>query len=147
MTSTTFRAYCSDDFRACIELFDANCPEFLAPIERKDYVEFLEDAPSSYEVCVAEGHVIGTFGLSGDSRIEKRIDWIMVEPQSQGMGVGAKIMQRVVDLGRASKTKTVGLATSQMVAPFFQKYGAATLSVTKDGWAPGYDRVDMVLVL
>jgi len=147
MTNLAFRPYCKDDFNACIDIFDANCPEFVALIERQDYEEFLEDQPKSYEVCEVAGQVIGVFGLSGESKIEKRLDWIMVGTKDQGMGVGAKIMERVIHLGRKSNTRTVGLATSQKVAPFFERYGATTISTTKDGWALGLDRVDMVLPL
>ena len=128
-------------------IFDDNCPESLAPDERQDYEEFLEDPPKSYEVCEVDGLLTGVFGLDGDSKIEKRLQWIMVGKKAQGMGVGAKIMERVMHLGRQSNTKTVGLATSQKAAPFFEKYGAVSISTTKDGWGPGLDRVDMVLTL
>lgn len=147
MTNFVFRPYCKDDFHACIDIFDSNCPEFLSPSERQDYEEFLQDPPKSYEVCEVDGQVIGVFGLSGDSKIEKRLDWIMVGTKTQGMGVGERIMGRVIHLGRTSNTRTVGLATSQKVAAFFEKYGATTISTTKDGWALGLDRVDMVLPL
>ncbi len=147
MIDFAFRPYCNDDFQACIDIFDANCPEYLAVIERQDYEKFLEDPPKSYEVCEVGGQVIGVFGLSGDSKIEKRLDWIMVGTKAQGMGVGARIMERVIHQGRKSNTRKVGLATSQKVAPFFEKYGATTISITKDGWALGLDRVDMVLPL
>ncbi|MDX2410354.1 MAG: GNAT family N-acetyltransferase [Woeseiaceae bacterium] len=147
MTKIAFRPYRKGDFNACIDIFDANCPEYLAPSERQDYEKFLEDPPKGYEVCEIDGQVIGVFGLIGDSKIEKRLNWILVDAKTQGMGVGARIMERVIHLGRQSKTKTVGLATSQKVAPFFEKYGATTTSITRDGHGLGIDRVDMVLPL
>lgn len=147
MTNFAFRSYCKDDFDACIDIFDANCPEFLAPVERQDYEEYLEYPPKSYEVCELDGQVVAAFGLDGDSKIEKRLHWIMIDTKAQGMGLGARIMERVIHLGRKSNTRTVGIATTQIVKPFFEKYGATAILTTKDGWALGYDRVDMVLPL
>ena len=71
-----FRLYCKDDFHACIDIFDANCPEYLASNERQDYEDFLEVPPKGYEVCEVDGRVIGAFGLLGDSKNEKRINWM-----------------------------------------------------------------------
>jgi len=147
MKSFAFRPYRNDDFEACMRIFDENCPEYLAPIERQDYEEFLKASPENYEVCEFSGQVIGAFGLSGNSKTETRLEWIIVGTNSQGLGVGAKIMDRVIQLGRKSNTKAIGLATSQFVAAFFEKCGATTIATTKDGWAVGYDRIDMVLPL
>ncbi len=147
MTSITFRPYCKDDYQACIDIFDANCPVYLAPSERKDYESFLDASPEGYEVCVVDGRVLGVFGLIGDSKSEKRLNWIMVDSKTHGMGIGARIMERVIHLGRSSETTAIGLSTSQKVAAFFEKYGATTTSMTKDGHGPGIDRVDMVLPL
>ena len=63
------------------------------------------------------------------------------------MGVGAMIMERAIHLGRKSKSKTIGLSTSQKVAPFYEKYRAQITSITKDGYGPGIDQVEMVLPL
>ena len=50
MINITFRPYCSADYQACTEIFDANCPEFFVPIERQEYENFLEGLPVGYEV-------------------------------------------------------------------------------------------------
>lgn len=142
-----FRPYCRTDYPACLDLFDSNCPEFFAPDERQDYQCFLEGSPEGYEICEVDGWVLGVFGLSGDSSNEQRLNWLMVDAKAQGKGLGAMIMERAIRLGRRSESKTLGIATSQKVAPFYQKYGAQTISVTKDGYGPGIDRVDMVLPL
>ena len=145
--NVTFRPYRRTDYPTCIELFNSNCPEFFAPDERRDYQCFLEGSLEGYEVCEVDGRVLGVFGLSGDSTNEQRLSWLMVDSKAHGRGLGAMIMKRVIHLGRKSESKTIGLATSQKVAPFYEKYGAQTTSVTKDGYGPGLDRVDMVLPL
>jgi GNAT superfamily N-acetyltransferase len=147
MINISFRPYCSVDNQACTSIFDANCPEFFAPNEREKYQKFLECAPEGYEVCEVDGQVLGAFGLFGDGQDAKTLNWILLDPQTHGMGVGSKIMERVIQLGRASKAKKVRIAASQKSAPFFSKFGARTTSTSSDGWGPGMHRVDMVLPL
>jgi len=143
--STIFRSYCSTDFQACTDIFDANCPEFFAPNERQEYEEFLKDVSQAYDVCEVDGQVLGAFGLFDDGTNEKRLNWILLDPQSQGIGIGLKIMERVLHLGRKTRTKSVNIAASQKSAPFFAKFGATITTITENGWGPGMHRVDMVL--
>jgi GNAT superfamily N-acetyltransferase len=147
MISISFRPYCSVDKQACTRIFDANCPEFFAPNEREEYHKFLDCAPEGYEVCEVDGRVLGAFGLFGDGEDAKTLNWILLDPQSHGMGVGSKIMERVIHLGRASEAKKVRIAASHKSAPFFSKFGARTTATSSDGWGPGMHRVDMVLPL
>ena len=35
----------------CLDIFDANCPEFFAPNERQEYENFLNCDSKGYEVC------------------------------------------------------------------------------------------------
>jgi GNAT superfamily N-acetyltransferase len=161
MINITFRQYCSVDNQACTSIFDANCPEFFALNEREEYQDFLECASEGYEVCEVDGRVLGAFGLSGDGQEAKTLNWILLDPQTHGIGVGSRIMERVIHLGRTSEAimervihlgrtseaKMVRIAASQKSAPFFAKFGARTASTTTDGWGPGMHRVDMVLPL
>ena len=147
MISISFRPYCSVDKQACTSIFDANCPEFFAPNEREEYHKFLDCAPEGYEVCEVDGRVLGAFGLFGDGEEAKTLNWILLDPQTHGMGVGSKIMERVIHLGRASEAKKVRIAASHKSAPFFSKFGARTTATSSDGWGPGMHRVDMVLPL
>ena len=128
-------------------MFDANCPEFFAPNERQDYESFLQDVPEAYEVCIFDGRLLGAFGLLTNGKNEKRINWILIDTDTQGLGIGSKIMERAIHLARTSNTKTVNIAASQKSAPFFARFGAIVTATTKDGWGSGMDRVDMVLVL
>lgn len=130
-----------------MDIFDANCPEYFAPNEREEYERFLEEVHDDYEVCEADGRVCGAFGLFDDGQSVKALNWILLDPETQGIGVGSKIMERVENLGRASATKIVRIAASHKSAPFFARFGANTTSLTKDGWGPGMDRVDMELKL
>ena len=117
-----------------MDIFDANCPEYFAPNERHEYEDFLEDVPDDYEVCEADGRVCGAFGLFDDGDSVKALNWILLDPKTQGIGVGSKIMERVEYLGRASETKIVRIAASHKSAPFFARFGAIATSLTRDGW-------------
>ena len=145
MTTITFRPYHRGDYDACMHIFDTNCPLYLAPGERQDYESFLDSSPAGYEVCEVDGRISGVFGLLANDDGEIRLNWIMVDSNSHGTGLGARIMERVLQLARRSGATAIGLSTTQKIAPFFTKYGAATMSMTKDGYGPGLDCVDMVL--
>ena len=147
MTNITFRPYRDADRQACISIFDANCPEFFALNERQEFEEFLERISGGYEVCEVDGEVLGAFGLFVDSENMKRLNWILLDPQTQGIGVGSMIMERVIQMGRTTQTKAVKIAASHKSAPFFARFGASSTSLTKNGWGPGMDRVDMELPL
>ena len=147
MTNRTFRPYRASDRQACIDIFDANCPQYFAPNERQDYDDFLAKSPQEYEVCESDGRVLGAFGLSAHNEKEETLNWILLDPETQGMGVGSEIMHRVIHRCRSSEITTVKIAASHKSAPFFAHFGAATISTTKDGWGPGMGRVDMELLI
>jgi GNAT superfamily N-acetyltransferase len=140
-----FRPYSESDKQACIDIFDANCPEYFAPNERQDYEEFLESAPQDYEVCEGDGRVLGAFGVFDHGENDKILNWILLDPNTQGRGVGSKIMERVMRQVRTSGATTMRIAASHKSAPFFAKFGATIVSTTKDGWGPDMNRIDMLL--
>ncbi len=63
LTNVTFRPYNASDRQACIDIFDANCPEYFAPNERQEFDEFLDSAPQDYEICERDGRVMGASDL------------------------------------------------------------------------------------
>ena len=147
MADITFRSYQGADYQACIDIFDANCPEFFAPNERQEYKTFLGELIEAYEVCEVNGRVAGAFGLFGAGKRAKSLNWILIDPHMQGIGIGSKIMERVVYVGRTSELKVVKISASHKSAPFFERFGAKPISVTEDGWGPGMHRVEMELQL
>jgi len=146
-SKVTFRPYSSKDREICLGLFDANCPEFFAPNERADYLAFLESNPSGYELCLVDDDVAGAFGLIGNDGSRRRLNWIMLNPQFQGVGAGRAIMEKVAALATSQGIQVVEIAASQKSAPFFARFGAVTMTVTNNGWGSGMHRVDMQLTL
>lgn len=145
--TVTFRGNLSTDKAACLELFDANCPEYFAPNERKDYENFLAANPENYELCFVARPLVGAFGLMHDGAGDRNLRWVLLEPSSQGLGIGAMIMERVILNASESGARVVNIAASHKSAPFFAKFGSTKVTVTANGWGPGLDRVDMVLKL
>ena len=132
---------------SCLAIFDANCPTYFAPNERTDYEDFLATSPPEYEVCEFSERVVAAFGLITDEKSGVSLNWIMLDPQSQGIGLGSAIMERVLSQGRALDVPLIMIAASHKSAPFFSRFGAVAKEHTKDGWGPGMDRVDMELAL
>ncbi|MEP7311923.1 MAG: GNAT family N-acetyltransferase [Pseudomonadota bacterium] len=142
-----FRRYASEDSETCLGLFDANCPEYFAPNERADYVQFLNMCPSGYELCLIDGQVAGAFGLVGNDSSRRRLKWIMLNPRFQGLGAGRAIMKAIAVRASNAGVEIVDIAASQKSAPFFARFNAVTTAVTRDGWGPGMHRVDMEMSL
>ena len=144
--SVRFRAFEPDDAVVCLQLFDANCPDYFAANEREDYREFLARNRVGYQVCELDGEFVGAYGLF-DEDGSLRLNWILIHPRFHGKGIGASIMNRIlIEAGRLS-IGLVRIAASHKSAPFFAKFGAVRLRVTPDGWGPGMDRVDMELAI
>lgn len=146
-TDVVFRPYVGEDKMLCLGLFDANCPEHFAPHERTDYETFLDAVPGDYEMCLADGQVVGAYGLAGGGPLRRELKWIMLEPQAQGSGIGSAMMCRAIALARCSGLSFIDIAASHLSAPFFARRGAVAVFESENGWGPGMHRVDMELHL
>ena len=140
-----FRSWREEDREACLSIFDANCPDFFAPNERGDYATFLDDAPAGYEVCEIAGRVVGACGLIRHDDGSGSLNWILIDPDTQGSGIGSAMMERVVSLARSSGLASLNIAASHKSAAFFERFGAVVTERIADGWGPGMDRVNMTL--
>ena len=98
-------------------------------------------------MCFVAGPLVGAFGLMYDGARDRNLHWMLLEPSSQGLGIGAMIMERVILHASASGARVVNIAASHKSAPFFAKFGSTKVTVTANGWGPGLHRVDMVLKL
>ena len=141
----SFISYSPGHKAACLALFDANCPEYFSPGERSDYESFLEANSTAYELCFVRGRVAGAFGLMGNDPTQRSLNWILLGPTSQGRGIGAAIMERIILKAKAAMVDTISIDASQKSAPFFEKFGAVEINRTENGWGPGLHRVEMTL--
>jgi GNAT superfamily N-acetyltransferase len=146
-TDVTFRPFAGEDKMLCLGLFDANCPAHFAARERTDYEAFLDAAPRGYVVCLADGQIVGAYGLAGEGPLRRELKWILLEPRVQGSGIGSAMMCRAIALARGSGLSLIDIAASHLSAPFFARHGADVVSEVENGWGPGMHRVDMELRL
>jgi len=145
MSETRFRDYAESDRSVCLAIFDANCPEFFAPNERDDYLGFLDSDPDGYEVCLIDNRVAGAFGVFAHEKNSVSLNWILLDPDVQGVGVGSKIMARAIEAASSHGAKALAIAASHKSAPFFERFGAVAQEFTEHGWGPDMHRIDMSL--
>ena len=143
----SFRPYSTLDREACLALVDSNCPQFFAPNERGDYETFLDHAPRGYEVGLLARRVVGAYGLTAYLSGNHRLNWILVDPNVRGLGIGSMMMSRIVAQASALCVKRIEIAASHLSASFFARFGAIMVAETKHGWGPGIHRHDMALAL
>ncbi len=143
----TFRNYTSGYLEDCLELFDANSPEYFSPNEKADYEQFLRSGSQQYELCCVGEQIAGAYGLSGQDTIYRNLNWIMLNPRWHGIGIGATIMERAIYEARREKVQVIHIAASHKSAGFFEKFGAHRHSFQENGWGKGMHRVDMELEL
>ncbi|NQZ79701.1 MAG: GNAT family N-acetyltransferase [Colwellia sp.] len=146
-TEIKSRPYSSNDRESCMSIFDANCPKYFATNERSDYAQFLDSMPEEYDVFLSSGVIVGAFGLIGNDSEYKSINWILISPDSQGLGIGSIFMKRAISLANNAEIKHIKIAASHLSAPFFSKYGAVKVLEIKNGWGPDMHRIDMELMV
>ncbi len=152
MNDIVCRPYISEDFFACLAIFDSNVPTFFAPEERSDFCQFLgrtNAKDSFYLVLTRKDSVIACGGLIAET--DKRhasLAWGMVDRALHGQGVGSRLTQARLALAQATPNITeLVLATSQHTCGFYEGFGFTVSKVTPDGFASGLDRWDMILQL
>lgn len=141
-----FARYDSSYLSACLALFDANCPEYFAPNERADYVEFLATRGDGYTVCLVDEDLLGAFGVYALGSSLAQLNWILLAPAAHGRGIGSAIMDHTQTLMRELGHRTLKISASHKSAPFFARFGATEVERVPDGWGPGMHRVEMTLL-
>jgi N-acetylglutamate synthase-like GNAT family acetyltransferase len=95
-----------------------------------------------------EGSVAGCGGYVSEDKSMASLVWGMVRSDLHRLGLGRFLL--LFRLRRISQTMSVPIVrvgTSQHTMAFFEKQGFKAVSVEKDGFAPGIDRVEMVMKL
>ena len=69
-----------------------------------------------------------------------KLSWDIFHPLHQGKGLSTKLTQfRIEALKKYPSVKTISVRTSQLVYPFYEKFGFKTKEIIKDYWAIGFD--------
>jgi hypothetical protein len=151
------RPYQKQDQKACLEIFDSNCPTFFDPSERLLYMNWLisiEEGipprenmnPYYYFVSEEQGHVIAAFGFYGiENTNDVRLSWGMVHCNRHGEGIGTEVFQyRLYAIKKILPNHQLKLDTSQHTLQFYKRMGFEVLLTEKDGYGKGLDRIEMI---
>ncbi|MEL6834298.1 MAG: GNAT family N-acetyltransferase [Bacteroidota bacterium] len=139
------RTYQPTDQDRLLELLRLNTPAYFAPEEEADFIRYLGLHPDEHYVWEENGIVLGCAGGNWyPNSDDGRVSWFIVDPNTQGKGVGMKLLGHCLDQLRTNpKTKVIIVRTSQMAEGFFARGGFKTVRKEKDYWAPGFDLVYM----
>ena len=138
-----FKNYSMESYDNCIGLFDLNCPEFFAPIEKNDYIEFLNQTKEGYVTIHHDSILIGAYGVHKTSSESASQSWTLIHPKYQNQGIGRLIMERVFSYLESNQLDNLFLSTSQQTEAFFLKFGAIRIDYIENGWDEGLHRIEM----
>jgi len=135
------RPFETSDSPRILELLRLNTPEYFSPSEESDLVYYLNNEIEHYFVLLVEDEIrgCGGFNLSDDHETAK-ISWDIFHPESQGKGLGTALTNyRIERIKEIESVKKISVRTSQLVYPFYAKFGLELKEVVTDYWAPGFD--------
>jgi [ribosomal protein S18]-alanine N-acetyltransferase len=157
MQTIFIREYQPSDKESCLEIFNSNVPRFFASEELKDFEAWLHDQatinaasanPRSdyYYVVEKEKRLIACGGFyMYPNEFRAIMVWGMVESAFHKQGIGRQFLEyRMKQIRLLKPGAVIILDTTQHAYPFFEKLGFRVTQVTKDYYAQGMDRYDMV---
>ena len=143
----SIREYTAKDFDACLDLFDSNCPKYFTAPERELFADWLnQEDRASYSVMEREGRIIACGGIYHDPDTSSvGLAWGMVHQDFHRQGFGRRLTElRLKQMAEQFPGLTQRLGTSQHTFQFYEKMGFEVEKVTRNGYAEGIDRYDMV---
>lgn len=142
----------------CLAIFDSNCPPYFAQSERILFSNFLNsliDNKPVYDtikenffyVLIVKDKIIGCAGFytqTNNSQI--RFSWGMILNSYHKKGLGTRIVQfRISKIKEFFPKHQIALDTSQHTFKFYQNFGFEVKEYTKNGYAQGLDKYEMLL--
>ncbi|AEI49474.1 GNAT family N-acetyltransferase [Runella slithyformis] len=142
---TTIRNYQPADRAQIMELLRLNTPEFFSPNEEEDLVYYLDNHIEHYYVAELDGKVVGSGGINlADDGVTAKLSWDIVHPEQQGKGIGRALTEfRIQHIKAMPGLQTISVRTSQLVYPFYQKFGLEIKEIVEDFWEEGFDMYRM----
>jgi predicted GNAT family N-acyltransferase len=139
--------------QACMEVFLSNVPDFFTQAEIPQYEDWLDilakqNGHDHYFVAVEAGDIVACGGFSLEPREHLvSFTWGFVRKDKHRQGIGKMLLEyRISQIQTLYPDAPIRLDTTQHSKAFFERYGFATVLYTTDGYAPGMDRYDMVLL-
>jgi [ribosomal protein S18]-alanine N-acetyltransferase len=147
------RKYAEADKNDCLEIFKSNVPQFFTETEIQEFTDFLakndentEDSRIIYYVVNLDEKIIGCGGIGCYlKKSEASLCWGLIDAKFHQQGYGRKFLKYRLDkIADYFPNCAVKIDTTQHSAPFFEKFGFETVKITKDFYAKGMDRYDMI---
>lgn len=139
------REYAETDKTTVIDLLQLNTPQYFAPEEEQDFIEYLEKHREDYFVVENNGEIIGAGGINYlDEGKIARISWDVFHPKAQGKGWGTKLAEyRIAQIKTNPEVTAICVRTSQKAFKFYSKSGFVLQEIIPDYWAKGFDLYSM----
>lgn len=135
------RKFQTPDTPRLLELLRLNTPDYFSESEEDDFVYYLKHEIEHYFVLLVDDKITGCggFNLSEDQQTGK-ISWDIFHPEIQGKGFGTALTNyRIERMKEIDSIKKISVRTSQLVYPFYAKFGLELKEIVKDYWAAGFD--------
>jgi N-acetylglutamate synthase-like GNAT family acetyltransferase len=139
------REYSDNDKPRIIELLKKNTPKYFDTSEETDLKIYLGNEVEDYYVYEENSEIVGAGGINyfPEQKLA-RISWDLIDPKSQGKGIGKKLMQyRITYLNQNPTIDLIIVRTTQLVYKFYEKMGFVLEKVEKDYWAKNFDLYQM----
>ncbi len=143
------RLYSKTDKEALMEVFRLNTPTYFHPEEEKDFCYYLDNHSGDYYVAEDSDLIVGSGGINyaGDGK-SARLSWDMIRPAAQNKGFGSFLTRYRIDLVKQRpEVEVLTVRTTQLVFPFYRKFGFELIKTEKDYWAAGFDLYHMEMVI
>lgn len=143
------RPYREADRTELIALLKLNIPQYFAPSEEEDFIEYLDQHLDNYYVVEENGQLIGSGGINyTPDGTQARISWDFLHPDFQRRGIGKQLtLHRIEQIKQNPAIRLITVRTSQLAYAFYQKLGFELERIEKDFWAEGFDLYAMKLEL
>ncbi|MGO1068459.1 GNAT family N-acetyltransferase [Lysobacter sp. CA199] len=148
------RNYSPADREACLALFTSNVPEYFAQIERADFIHTLENIEDYWVLELEDEGVVACGGYAAarpdpesgpDSNAGVAVlCWGMVRRDLHRRGLGERLLsERLNRIDADPAFHSVRIETTTFSRDFFARHGFVVTREQADGFAPGYDLVEM----
>jgi len=140
------RTYGPADHEQIIGLFLLNTPRYFHPQELQYFRHFLKENMDTdpYYVLEENGLVVASGGYYIKNNVGG-LSWFMVHPDHHRKGLGSQLARHHLQILKDSNLDKIVVDTSQLVYPFYEKFGFVLLGTTLNHWGPGMHLYSMEL--
>ncbi len=139
------RSYNNRDRSSLIAILKRNIPKYFHEDEVKDFEKYIDEWSDIYYTVLFNEQIAGGVSWVPEKKQKSAvIAWIFFDPAFHGKGLGTESVNYCLSAMRKEKDiEKFRVRTSQLIYPFFEKFGFKTIYTEEDYWAKGFDLYDM----